>query len=148
MGNTLIHSKGTYALRFHLAQPLRLAVGRLGICEFPTGELVYIGSALGPGGLVARLARHLRPDKPRHWHIDHLTAVLTPTIWQVDVSGVRLECAWVRELLALPGASVPIPGFGSSDCRAGCPAHLVAVPLAPKDELSGGQASQGACSGS
>ena len=33
----------------------------------------------------------------------------------------------VRDLLELPGASVPVPGFGSSDCRA-CPAHLVALP--------------------
>ena len=35
--------------------------------------------------------------------------------------------ALVRALLVLPGASVPVPGFGSSDCRA-CPAHLVMLP--------------------
>jgi hypothetical protein len=33
----------------------------------------------------------------------------------------------VRGLLDLPGTSVPLPGFGSSDCRS-CPAHLVALP--------------------
>lgn len=114
-------------MRFHLVQPLRLAVGRLGVCELPAGDLVYVGSALGPGGLAARLARHVRPDKRPHWHIDHLTAVLTPEIWRVDASGERLECAWVRDLLALPGASVPVSGFGSSDCREGCQAHLIAL---------------------
>ncbi len=118
---------GTYALYFHLAQPLQLVVGRMGLCELPAGDLIYVGSAFGPGGLGARLARHLRADKLLHWHIDSLTAILTPSVWRVDTSGERLECAWVRELLALSGAGVPIPGFGSSDCREGCPAHLVAL---------------------
>jgi HEAT repeat protein len=38
----------------------------------------------------------------------------------------------VARLLALTGAGVPAPGFGGSDCRRGCPAHLVRVP----DDLS------------
>lgn len=119
--------KGTYALRFHLDQPLSLVVGRLGARTLPLADLIYVGSALGSGGLAARLNRHSCPNKPAHWHIDYLTTVLTPTIWRIDASGARLECAWVRELLALPGAWAPIPGFGSSDCREGCPAHLVAL---------------------
>lgn len=120
-------AQGTYALLFELDNPLAISVGKLGEFLLPAGKLIYVGSALGPGGLAARLRRHLRPDKPLHWHIDSLTAVLTPTVWRIDASGGRLECAWVRELLALPGASVPIPGFGSSDCREGCPAHLLAL---------------------
>ena len=37
------------------------------------------------------------------------------------------ECGLIERGRALPGASVPIPGFGSSDCRS-CAAHLLAVP--------------------
>ena len=44
----------------------------------------------------------------------------------------RLECVWVKRLIALDGTSVPAPGFGSSDCRNGCPAHLVQLPGALK----------------
>ena len=46
----------------------------------------------------------------------------------VVTDGARLECTWVKRLLALNGASAPAPGFGSSDCRNGCPAHLVRLP--------------------
>ena len=46
----------------------------------------------------------------------------------VVTNGARLECTWVKRLLALLGASAPAPGFGSSDCRNGCPAHLVRLP--------------------
>jgi len=120
-------AQGTYALLFESDQPLEISVGKMGGFLLPAGKLIYVGSALGPGGLAARLKRHLRPDKPLHWHIDYLTAVLTPTVWRIDASGERRECGWVRELLALPGAGVPIPGFGSSDCREGCPAHLLAL---------------------
>ena len=34
----------------------------------------------------------------------------------------------LQALAALPNACVPIPHFGASDCRMGCPAHLIAVP--------------------
>ncbi len=37
------------------------------------------------------------------------------------------ECDLLARVLDIPGASVPVPGFGSSDCRA-CPAHLVTLP--------------------
>jgi hypothetical protein len=37
------------------------------------------------------------------------------------------ECDLLDRLLKAPGAVVPVPGFGSSDCRT-CPAHLVALP--------------------
>jgi len=30
-------------------------------------------------------------------------------------------------LLKIPGVSSPVKGFGSSDCRSGCPAHLLFV---------------------
>ena len=121
-------AKGTYALFFLLDQPLTLPVGRWGLVTLPAGWLVYVGSALGPGGLRARLRRHLTPHKRAHWHIDWLTLVHPPDDWLVRADGQRRECDWVQWLAAWPHAQVPLPGFGSSDCHRGCPAHLLAFP--------------------
>lgn len=114
---------GTYILILHLASPVELRVGRLGISHFPVGWYSYVGSALGPGGLAARLTCHLRRRKRLHWHIDYLLAAAELTeIWWT-VSPKRQECAWARVLSWLPGATALMPGFGASDCH--CPAHLL-----------------------
>ncbi|HIQ06651.1 MAG TPA: GIY-YIG nuclease family protein [Anaerolineae bacterium] len=121
---------GTYALLTRLDEPTRLTVGRLGTFTFPAGDYVYVGSAFGPGGLRARLLRHTRPAaaKRMHWHVDSLLSVsrLVGMYWEEGAR--RSECDWVQRLLQLPDAQVPVPGFGSSDCRAGCPAHLLHFP--------------------
>lgn len=101
--------------------------------HFETGLYAYVGSAHGPGGLRARVGRHLRRDKPRHWHVDALTALAVVTHVAYVVSPERLECAWAQAVSALPGARIPLPGFGSSDCR--CPAHLFALPADPLPAL-------------
>ena len=115
--------RGTYALLLLMNQATSILVGRLGRIRFPAGSYVYVGSALGSGGLPARLARHLRQAKKRHWHIDHLLAVAQIVHVRFDASGARLECGWAQRLLQVPGAEVLMPGFGSSDCR--CPTHLL-----------------------
>jgi Uri superfamily endonuclease len=127
---------GTYVLLLDVSGPLLLTVGRLGRHSIPTGRYAYVGSARGPGGLAARLARHLRPGKPLHWHIDHLTAQAPITGVLAGPDAASRECAWLHALLDLPGAGVPVPGFGSSDCRNNCPAHLVSLPASyPLSEL-------------
>ncbi|MHA1114017.1 MAG: DUF123 domain-containing protein, partial [Alphaproteobacteria bacterium] len=84
---------------------------------------VYAGSAYCPGGLRARLVRHFRRDKTRRWHVDELTAVAAEMA-AFAVSGGK-ECDLRTRLAARPGFSVPLLGFGSSDCRR-CPSHLLA----------------------
>jgi Uri superfamily endonuclease len=119
---------GTYLLIFEAVAPTAVTVGRLGVFTLPPGRYAYVGSGHGPGGLAGRLGRHLRSRKHLHWHVDYLAALI-PVVEVIAVtSSERLECMWVRRLLALDGASVPIPRFGSSDCREGCPAHLVRLP--------------------
>jgi Uri superfamily endonuclease len=114
---------GTYVLIVRVDQPLTLAVGRLGTVRLPGGYYAYVGSAHGPGGLRARLNRHLRADKPLHWHIDYLTtAAPVIAIW-LRASPERLECGWAQALIAR--GTAPVPRFGSSDCA--CPAHLIAL---------------------
>jgi Uri superfamily endonuclease len=117
---------GSYAL--HLTLPERLsalAVGRLGVFDFPAGEYIYLGSAHGPGGLHARLAHHARPAVNPHWHLDYLRQKACLAGAWFAPARLPLECAWSQALLDLPGAGLPAPGFGAADCRHGCPAHLV-----------------------
>jgi Uri superfamily endonuclease len=118
--------KGTYLLVARLKRAARIQVGKLGQFDFAAGWYAYAGSALGPGGLEARLARHARRDKRNHWHIDYLLqhAVLEE-IWQAAWPQ-RLECAWAAAIAGLPGAQLPVRGFGASDCR--CAAHLIYLP--------------------
>ncbi len=107
----------TYQLLIEVARPLRRAIGSLGTFDFSAGRYVYTGSARR--GLEARIARHLRADKTLRWHIDYL--LTAPDVRVIDVKrSSRNECALNR---ALRG-QVPVPGFGASDCRAGCGAHL------------------------
>jgi len=126
---------GTYALLLKLDKQDRIAVGKLGTFDFPAGYYLYVGSALGPGGLRARLARHRRSRESSsgsnrgqtgqklHWHIDYLLQrAQLIEVWSV-ASAERLECKWGQVARRLSGAQVPVRGFGSSDCR--CPAHLI-----------------------
>lgn len=114
---------GSYLLALELDTPARVRIGRLGTFELVAGCYLYAGSALGPGGVRARVLRHARRRKPRHWHVDALRAVARLTAVWVAYGGARREHAWAEACRALPGARVPVPGFGASDCR--CPAHLV-----------------------
>jgi len=115
--------KGTYALLMYLSEDVPLQIGRLGCFVFPAGYYLYVGSALGPGGLRARLARHARREKARHWHIDYLldVAELLET-WEAATEE-RWECRWAEAAISLEGSNVPVARFGASDCR--CPAHLI-----------------------
>lgn len=116
--------KGAYLLVLALDRPLDPAIpGRPG--GLAPGHYAYCGSAYGPGGLAARLARHLRPDKKPHWHVDRLTAAGRIRAAYAQPGGS--ECGLVEALRRLPGTEVPLPGFGSSDCRR-CAAHLLEVP--------------------
>ena len=124
---------GAYLLVLELDGPLALTIaGRPG--SLGPGLYAYCGSAYGPGGLGARLARHLGPDKRPHWHIDRLTAAGRVLAAYAQPGGS--ECALVAALRALPETRVPLPGFGSSDCRR-CPAHLIEISKGIASPLAG-----------
>lgn len=117
---------GAYVLLLRLPQSMALPPRFGG--ELAAGVYAYCGSARGPGGLRARCGRHLRPIKSRHWHIDWVSG--SPT--EIYIAGFveALECDLFDHLRA-QGAGVPVPGFGSSDCRR-CPSHLVDLPFTGK----------------
>lgn len=120
---------GTYVLVIRITREEEIAVGRLGAFSLPPGYYLYVGSARGPGGLGARLARHLKKVGKPHWHIDYLLQRgRVVETWRAS-SPERLECAWAQHLLQMPEARIAIPRFGSSDC--GCPSHLIFFPFPP-----------------
>jgi len=141
-GNSLQDRSGTYLLALWLSDKRVVRVGRLGLVEFPRGWYAYVGSALGPGGIQARLRRHRRrlsdpgqrgpAAKRAHWHVDYLREEAAWGGAWGRSGAARLECAWAAALSARPGASIAAVGFGASDC--GCRAHLVHLPQLPADE--------------
>ena len=116
---------GAYMLIIELTASLALDVASLPRAWLAPGRYAYCGSAYGPGGLKARIGRHLRQGKALRWHVDRLTAAGRIVDFRAVPGGC--ECDLLARVLEVPGASVPVPGFGATDCRA-CPAHLVALP--------------------
>ena len=104
----------------------QLQIGRLGGMQLSKGWYVYVGSAFGPGGVAARVSRHLQRHKTRHWHIDHL--IWATTVREVWYSQRQrdLEHCWAQAALDQPAARNLLRGFGASDCQ--CLSHLVRFP--------------------
>lgn len=107
----------TYQLFITLDRPCIVDVGRLGRFRFPAGQYVYTGSARR--NLVARLRRHLARTKTLRWHIDYLLARPGARVECIQLSTAS-ECRLNQQV----SGELPVPGFGSSDCRAGCGSHL------------------------
>jgi len=119
---TIEPQPGTYVLVLSATTGGSVRIGRLGKLRLQPGFYVYVGSALGPGGVRARLAHHMKPSSRPHWHIDYLRKhTVLEEVWYCHGRTPR-EHRWARCLGTLPGASIPLAGFGASDCR--CDSHL------------------------
>lgn len=93
------------------------------------GIYAYVGSARGPGGLRARISRHLRKRKKERWHVDRILSSPRAEVAAVVYAETdeMVECLVVERLLEA-GFAAPARGLGSSDCRK-CPAHFLKAPL-------------------
>jgi Uri superfamily endonuclease len=107
---------GTYVLVLSSRSTDLIQIGRLGALQLQSGFYVYAGSALGPGGVRARLAHHLKLSRRPHWHIDYLRLhTRVEDIWyRLDTR--RFEHVWAKRIGLAAGASVPLVGLGSTDC--------------------------------
>ena len=113
---------GTYILILEALSKRRVLVGVLGTLDLEPGFYVYVGSALGSGGLRGRLAHHHRHSRSPHWHIDYMRRHTTlREIWFL-VGMSRREHLWAAVLASKAEAVIPFAGFGASDC--GCRTHL------------------------
>ncbi len=120
--DTAPSTPGAYLLQIVLTEPVLVRMAGNLRAELSPGRYFYCGSANGPGGLKARLARHMRRGKTVHWHIDQLTERGATTGAWIVRNG--RECDLVAMLAPLP---MPIAGFGSSDCVR-CRSHLLYSP--------------------
>jgi Uri superfamily endonuclease len=114
--------KGVYVLIIRVDEDADVNVGAMGRLTFKKGLYAYVGSA--QNNLEQRVKRHLRKEKRRFWHVDHLldneaTKVVEVFYEQADKAE---ECA-IAGVIGERG--VPIEGFGSSDCS--CKSHLFRI---------------------
>ncbi len=135
--NTLDHipaSKGSYLLMFTLDQTLYIDIGKYREVFFQEGNYLYAGSAFGPGGLNARVKRHLSTDKKKKWHLDWIRPSLS-FISGWYILGKNLECEWSQKISRMDGVFIPLFKMGASDCKQGCPAHFLGLSkgLTPQD---------------
>lgn len=115
---------GLYILWMRLPSSTHVSVGALGEFLFPPGLYAYVGSA--QRHRRARVARHLRLEKTKRWHIDYLrpaAEVVAVTYCNGDRAD---ECRLVDHLIKRFGATRACPRFGASDCR--CGGHLLLTP--------------------
>ena len=126
---------GTYLMLLECRKTTRLSIGQLGNMNVVPGFYLYVGSAYGPGGIEARLRHHHKIATRAHWHIDYLRIVANILeVW--CVYRTRCEHDWARHLMNDESASLPLTGFGSSDCD--CASHLFYFTRRPqKEELEG-----------
>jgi Uri superfamily endonuclease len=124
--------KGIYCLVFK-TPGCTIRVGALGDLLFQAGWYIYVGSALGSGGLQ-RVRRHislarLRDKQPR-WHVDYpLTSPEFSLMYAVcAITTDRMECRIAGEL-----SRDSIQKFGCSDCS--CLSHLLYRQTDPRQEI-------------
>lgn len=119
---------GTYALILHSQSNAHVEVGRWGRLGVEPGYYIYVGSALGPGGVRARVSRHFRKTRAKHWHIDYLREFVDPVCAWYSYGRKSREHQWacaIRELKQ----TLAVKGFGCSDC--GCYSHLFTTTKKP-----------------
>ena len=112
---------GTYALVLRSLESARAQIGRWGRLDIEPGFYIYVGSAFGPGGVRARILRHCRKTKPKHWHMDYLREHVVPISAWYCYAPVTLEHQWAKGLSEM-AEMLPVKGFGCADCK--CRAHL------------------------
>ncbi len=123
-------ARGVYTLIIFLSKDASLTVGKLGFQSFPRGYYSYTGSALGRGALSLshRILRHLRKEKRKFWHIDFLLAqeaAVVTSIIAAPTTHRKMECEINSHIKEKCQATVPVPGFGASDCGKNCGSHLL-----------------------
>lgn len=121
----ILPERGVYTLIILMKTSDNIAVGRLGTFTFPGGYYAYTGSAMT--SLRKRAERHMKKTKTKHWHIDFLLTSDHTELTSVVASSAaqNIECRVNKALLEIARASIPVPGFGASDCRRGCESHLI-----------------------
>ena len=113
---------GIYVLFISVKRSMLLKVGALGKIELSKGTYAYVGSA--QNGIKMRVARHLKREKRKFWHIDYLLTQKNARVEKVIYKETlkEEECRIAQTLCKLGN---PVRGFGCSDCS--CSSHLFKI---------------------
>jgi len=105
-----------YVLVIGVKKPCNVEFSGKSIIVDP-GIYLYIGSARGPGGTLARVARYLSRQGKLWWHIDRLLACSSSSILGIFLLRAR-NCDCEEEVSRVFKSNLNgIQGFGSSDKR-------------------------------
>ena len=117
-------NSGAYVLWFWLKKESFVEYRPGQNSNFPQGLYSYVGR--DSRHLKSRLKRHWQTKKKRHWHIDWLLSGENFEILEIWIfrNHPEWECTVNQALEAQSGAKIPAEGFGASDCKSGCRAHL------------------------
>ena len=109
-----------YTIYLRLDRDETIKTGKLGEYFFQKGTYIYVGSA--KRNIVKRIQRHKEIEKKLHWHFDYLRpfGIITKIITYDERLG---ECALAEKIRKIAHGTLPIKGFGSSDCK--CYSHLI-----------------------
>ena len=116
----VINGKGTYSLILELERDQYIEIGKLGKFYSKKGIMYTMAAHLAD----LKGQYHLKKIK-RKWHIDYLLD--NSKIIKIFLSEVEknYEHEISKSLSNSPNAEVLARGFGSSDCKDGCPSHLI-----------------------
>ncbi|RZN63185.1 DUF123 domain-containing protein [Methanonatronarchaeum sp. AMET6-2] len=118
--NGKLSEKGIYTLIIQ-CQETTIQVGALGPLNF-NGTYLYVGSALGPGGLK-RIKRHIEVSTGERdverWHVDYLLKNSRLVGYAYTETTRDVECDVARNL----DKGNAVKSFGCSDCS--CKSHLI-----------------------
>ena len=124
MEDVIIGQKGSYILVMSLEEPAEQIIPKYGKVSLLPGYYFYCGSAHGNGGLRKRVTSHLNSNSNQFWHIDyikHQTHIFE--VW-CQINSKNNECSFSHFFSSQENAVIAIEGFGASDCKNMCNAHL------------------------
>ena len=78
---------GAYVLQIEIPRPTQVRIGRRPPVTLAAGRYLYCGSAWGPCGLKARVARHMRRGKAIRWH----AVVVRPKASAMEITNTALD---------------------------------------------------------
>ncbi len=117
-------NSGVYQLRINVCKTCSIIIGKLGNFTFPRGQYVYTGRA--KTNLEQRIERHKKRDKKCFWHIDYLLMDVNVLLEDIAIISDNYgdECSENKKLLGV-NTLIIAEGFGASDCKNNCGAHLL-----------------------
>lgn len=107
---------GIYILEIFFPSNFTVGIKKFNHIEFNDGYYYYVGSA--QKNLGFRLKRHLKKEKTRHWHIDHLTTLASAEIKSILIFEDHkkdFEEKLAADFLNDSNFSAACKGFGSGD---------------------------------